>query len=180
MHSASVKYRFNIRVNKDGPIHPILKTRCWLWTGHIRDPKAKLHYGGLRIGNKMERAHRVSYELHVGEIPKDKCVMHECDNPICVNPEHLSIGTKLDNYDDMRNKGRDNKATGLNHGRKTKPERTARGEKHGVAKVTDDIVREMRVLREAGWTLWSIAKKFDVCERTVVLITKRITWRHVQ
>lgn len=77
---------------------------CWLWTG----AKNKQGYGHLKIKGKTYRAHRVSYELFNGKIPPGFLVMHKCDNPLCVNPNHLKLGTHKDNTQDMMEKGRDN------------------------------------------------------------------------
>ena len=92
---------------------------CWEWTGH-RDRKG---YGSAWDGETMTRAHRVAYLVFVGEIPGGLFVLHRCDNPPCCNPEHLFLGTHLDNMEDMRNKGRSIKrqrqtrnATEANHG----------------------------------------------------------------
>jgi hypothetical protein len=73
---------------------------CWQWTGMLAHG-----YGYLWREGKMIRAHRLSYELYVGE-PGDLFVMHRCDNPRCVNPDHLLLGTASDNNADMREKGR--------------------------------------------------------------------------
>ncbi|NDC95747.1 HNH endonuclease [bacterium] len=82
----------------------VLKTEsCWIWTG-FRFP---FGYGNFYIGkNKNISTHRYSYELHKGEIPEGMVVMHTCDNPPCVNPEHLVLGTQGDNLRDMMAKGR--------------------------------------------------------------------------
>jgi len=89
----------------------IKKTRgCWLWTG----TKNQYGYGVfLMPGERPIRAHRYSYELFVGKIPPGKIIMHSCDNPPCVNPRHLSIGTKAQNNKDTGQKRRHN--YGLNH-----------------------------------------------------------------
>lgn len=75
---------------------------CWIWTGS----RSSHNYGQLRVNNKLLTASRISYELHKGEIKKGLCVLHACDNPPCVNPEHLWLGTKLENVRDMISKRR--------------------------------------------------------------------------
>jgi hypothetical protein len=77
-------------------------TDCWEWQGG----KQNIGYGMIRDENKMRTTHRVSYEEHKGPIPKGLCVMHSCDNPICCNPAHLSLGTHKQNMQDMFAKGR--------------------------------------------------------------------------
>jgi hypothetical protein len=78
---------------------------CWLWTGSRRPPGG---YGQFRSANQqMVSTHRFSWELHNGLIPPGLCVCHRCDNPACVRPDHLFLGTMLDNNRDMMAKGRD-------------------------------------------------------------------------
>lgn len=74
---------------------------CNEWLGAMRNG-----YGCMKINGKVVDAHRVSYQLYKGEIPEGKCVLHKCDNPKCVNPDHLFLGTKKDNYDDAISKKR--------------------------------------------------------------------------
>ena len=76
---------------------------CWLWFGALDGYKK---YGCFRVGKKNLRAHRVSWELYRGSIPKGMQVLHKCDVPPCVNPDHLWIGTQRDNVNDMIRKGR--------------------------------------------------------------------------
>lgn len=88
----------------DGP----LDTQCLIWT------KALTKSGYGLIGSKpLKYAHRFSYELYVGEVPKGYYVCHKCDNPSCCNPGHLFAGEPQSNHDDMINKGRDRKYTRL-------------------------------------------------------------------
>ena len=78
------------------------QTDCWEWQCATNN----IGYGFFRDGDKMRTAHRVSYELFKGPIPKGMVVCHKCDNPKCVNPDHLWLGTMQDNYNDMVSKGR--------------------------------------------------------------------------
>jgi len=77
-------------------------TNCWEWQGSTNN----IGYGFIRDGRNMRTAHRVSYEEHVGVIPKGMCVCHTCDNTKCINPNHLWLGTRKQNTIDMLNKGR--------------------------------------------------------------------------
>ena len=78
------------------------KTDCWNWLGG----KNNLGYGLIRDGDRMRTTHRVSYEANKGSIPHNLVVCHSCDNPSCVNPDHLWLGTMADNMQDMISKGR--------------------------------------------------------------------------
>lgn len=76
---------------------------CWVWTASLR---GKTGYGVFKLNRKVIDAHRLSYQLHYGEIPKGLYVCHTCDNRKCVNPEHLFLGSAKDNWQDGFNKGR--------------------------------------------------------------------------
>lgn len=98
---------------------------CLIWFGQ-KDPNG---YGRLRITGKLRRAHRLMYEIHKGQIPAGAVVMHSCDRPACINIDHLSLGTQLENIRDMHSKGR---------------AVICRGKKHGKSKLTDAQVKEAR------------------------------------
>lgn len=99
----SVEERFWKFVNKNGPVHPTLGTRCWEWTG---EKSSKGGYGRFRIDGKLAvRAHRYSFFLANGIQAEPMC-LHACDNPPCVNPYHLFAGTAMDNHLDKVAKGR--------------------------------------------------------------------------
>jgi hypothetical protein len=89
--------RFNRRVDRSGG-----PDACWPWLGRI-EPKG---YGTMAVGGRQRLAHRCAMALAIGEVPRGKLVLHACDNPPCVNPAHLRLGTQLDNMRDMVQRGR--------------------------------------------------------------------------
>jgi predicted XRE-type DNA-binding protein len=118
----------------------------------------------VTVGGKDQGVHRVMYEFFNGKIPEGMCVLHKCDTPLCCNPQHLFIGTRADNNRDAKEKGR-----------------TSCGENKAISKLTDEAVREIRLLAEQGAvTQMQMAQKFGV-SRTVIsrVIGKRI-WKHVK
>lgn len=122
---------------------------CWLWSG-VQDGHG---YGMIAgHGKRNIKVHRLSYETHVGLIPAGLCVLHKCDVRCCCNPTHLFLGTKKDNAIDAVRKGRwvDNA-----------------GEKHGMAKLSDQDVRDIRQALAMKETQSSIAKRFGVHKATI-------------
>ena len=150
-------------------------TGCLLWTAG----RLKAGYGQFLTSSGMALAHRVAWTMAHGPIPGGLCVLHHCDNPPCVeaSPGHLFLGTKSVNNADMRAKGRD--ARGSANGAHTHPERLARGEANGSAKLDEKKVREIRGLAAAGLSQREIAKRFNVHRVNVGLVVRRETWAHV-
>lgn len=146
----SLKERFESRIR--------VTPGCWLWTG----ARCGDGYGNIRGQGRVLRAHRVSFQLYVGEIQQGLHVLHSCDNPACVNPAHLRLGTHQDNMDDMYSKGRREPARGLRNGA-TKLNDAARqailasslpseklGPMHGVS---GSLVRKIRQAAKAARSL---------------------------
>jgi hypothetical protein len=151
----------------------VQKTKsCWLWTGSRNE-----HGYGSILGNdrRLIHAHRVSWELANGPIPAGVDVLHNCpggDNPSCVNPAHLWLGTATDNSRDMVRKGR--------HYAHATPERVLRGERHGHAKLTDAQVRTIRArYAQGGVTQTELGRQFGVHVSLVHLIVHGRIWRHL-
>lgn len=115
-------------------------------------------------GRPSAKAHRVSWEIHNGAVPTNLYVCHKCDNPLCVNPEHLFLGTPKDNMADMITKGRKNEAG------------KARGSAQGNACLTDDDVRAIRRRRAAGELLRTIAADFGIGTTQVSDLARRRSW----
>ena len=133
---------------------------CWPWIGH----RQREGYGLVKRAGRAVLAHRVSYQIHRGEIPAGMIVMHSCDNPCCVNPNHLVLGTNADNSRDCISK-----------------KRQAYGEKNGVAKLTESQVQEIRqgYNKLAGRTLQYLAQQYGVCHSQIWNIVRGRNWRHV-
>jgi predicted DNA-binding protein (UPF0251 family) len=149
---------------------------CWNWKAGLHG-SGRNSYGTFWLEGKMQRSHRVAYRLFCGAIPDGLVVRHRCDNPRCVRPDHLELGTVADNNRDKATRNRAPRVTGDRHGRHTKPERTARGSRHGCAKLTEDQARAIRAMRSAGNTQQAVACQFGVSRRTVQFIERGITWK---
>jgi hypothetical protein len=135
---------------------------CWLWSGKEDDEP-----GYLWDGSTMVIASRFSYQLFRGPIPDEMYVLHTCDIRRCVNPEHLFLGTQVDNMADMVAKGRANKPKGMENGR---------------AKLTDNDVRFIRFYyrpRSKVYGRDQLARMFGVSEMTIYEILNREKWAHV-
>lgn len=132
---------------------------CWIWTGYKRNG-----YGSLWLDGRNEYAHRLSFLIHFGAVRKGKEVLHSCDVPSCVRPEHLFKGTQIDNIADMRAKGRG----------KNPPVHT--GERHHMVTLTDAQVRNMRRDHQKGLlTQRALASRYGVRQSTVWRIVHGVT-----
>lgn len=177
------------------------KTGCWNCTYSTNKG-----YPNIWVERTNKLAHRVAYELWKGPIPQGLLVCHSCDNPKCINPDHLWVGTVQENNADRDNKGRQAKpeilsaimkkvakrgseswsfnnkhrlARGERNARYTHPETTARGERQAKAKLTAERVRYIRMWAEEGFSHKQIAKAFGVARPTVSQVIRRETWKHV-
>jgi hypothetical protein len=147
--------RFWSKVNKTAT--------CWLWMGS----KTTTGYGSFGISRgRIEKAHRVSWELHFGSIPQGMMVCHHCDVPLCVRPDHLFLGTQSDNMCDSRDKGR-----------LYKPD--VRGEKHGKSKLKEIEVVEI-FTNPSGESTRNLATRFGVAFATIWDIKKGRRWNHLK
>ena len=136
---------------------------CWEWTGRYCGP-IKSRYGNFWNGKKSERAHRFSWRMHHGEIPSGMDVLHRCDNMMCVNPDHLFLGTKKDNAMDMAAKGR-----------------STRGQKNAMAKLSDDAANDVVLAIGRGIeTQKEIASRHGISREMVSRIKRGLAWRHLR
>lgn len=109
------------------------------------------------------QASRYSWEWHRGPIPAGKHVLHRCDNPLCVNPEHLYVGSHADNMSDRQSRNRQ-----------------ARGVRHGLSKLNDEAVKMMRKEHAGGKSIYSLSKETGINETTISRAVRGITWSHVK
>lgn len=132
---------------------------CWLWMGGL----TKQGYGHFRSNYTRYVAHRASYEVFVGAVPDDMFVCHKCDNPQCVNPSHLFVGTPQDNSRDMASK-----------------KRHMFGQINGNAKLTEEQARTILSLKDCGKSRQAIADDFGICRVTVSKIWTGELWPHLR
>lgn len=156
----SDRERFFSQVEKNGPIIREEIGPCWIWTG------SKTHdgYGKVRMMGREFRAHRASWVLRYGFIRPDVIACHRCDNPPCVNPDHLFIGSVADNMRDMKLKGR------------------AKGPpsaKTNTAVLDDETAFLVRVLRADGWGRKELASRFGLTTTSIDNVVSGRTWKRV-
>lgn len=158
----SVDERFWSKVNK-------AESGCWNWT---RNPGSS-GYAHIGLpGGRHVGVHRYSWELHNGPIPDGLWVLHRCDNRICVNPDHLFLGTPQDNALDMVAKGRNLPSVIASRSRP--------GVLNAKAKLNDQKVVEIRRLRSRGLVYREIAEIYDVALETIIAVVNGKTWKHVK
>jgi hypothetical protein len=144
--------RFWNKVNKQ-------ENGCWEWTAHLNTND----YGQFKLDGKLQLAHRASWMFEHGPISDGMHVLHHCDNPSCVNPAHLFLGTHADNMRDMAEKGR--------AARNPQP-----GESNGSAKLTE---ADVLAIRSDKRSQRAIAAEYGVGHSAISLIKNRKVWTHI-
>ncbi len=139
---------------KQGP----LNTYCHIWAG-----ASSRGYGAIRLGKLNVKTHRLVCDYYHGPIPEDKCVMHLCDNRLCVNPDHLQIGTQLKNVQDSIDKGR----------------RDTKGSNNAAAILTETQVIAIKEKLASGIDYNEIATQQGVSRSTIQDIKHGRSWRHI-
>lgn len=139
---------------------------CQIWLSSSRNAYGHGHMG---VGGVTIMAHRVAWMLSHGPIPDGMLVLHRCDTPGCINPNHLFLGTYQDNQDDKVRKGRQARGAKLAHPR-------ARGERNGNAKLTAEIVRAIRASDESQR---KIATRYGVTQAIISKIKRNEVWTDV-
>lgn len=132
---------------------------CLLWIGAQR-PNG---YGKMLYKRKFWIAHRLAWFFTYRSLIQDTCVLHKCDNPLCVNPRHLFLGSRTDNYRDMENKGRIRR-------------RPVYGEAHGRHKLSKEQVKE---IRDSNFSRSILSENFGVCRQTIDNIKNHKHWKNI-
>lgn len=134
----------------------VTESGCWEWNG----TRSAENYGSISVGNKTRLTHRLAYETWVGPIPEGNVVRHKCDNPPCMRPEHLEVGTYRDNTQDMIERGR-----------------SAWHKSSHLAKLSWAKVREARLLASEGRSARELAEDFGVGYTTMCRVLSGKTWK---
>lgn len=160
--SSSICRRFWEKVDKIGPMQGREIGRCWKWIGAC-DKSGRGRIASIGRNGVPALAYRVSWLIHHGEIPSGFDVCHKCDNPNCVNPDHLFVGTRKDNMRDAHSKGRIQK-----------------GSSRPLAKLNEaDVVEILNAHFFHKSTNQSLADRFNVSHQRISKIVNRRIWRHV-
>jgi len=138
---------------------------CWEWIGAL----TSFDYGAFWLGNETVRAHRFSYELYVGSIPDDLCILHKCNNRRCVNPGHLYLGTYLDNVNDSVKAGTHCTNHEINFGDHRTNTKLSRSDIVCIRKMLRDKIKR-----------WLIAWIYQIGYPNISLIATGKTWVEVK
>ena len=138
---------------------PEPNTGCWIWIA----ASSNFGYGIIANGRTTIGAHRVSYMIYKGIIPKGVLVCHTCDNAYCVNPEHLFLGTQIDNMRDKMAKGR----------------HVARKSECNLSKLTKESVLQIRELSKSGLNNNQISKIVGTSRANISHVVRRLTWKNI-
>lgn len=160
---------------------------CWLWVGGAHACRYGLCYGWIRFARKTWAAHRASWLAHRGQFDLSLAVCHRCDNPLCINPDHLFLGTVGDNNSDRRAKKRDfwfkDRQTALaNLAAARKIVETTRGYARGErarSRLTTSEIIEIRRLSSSGMPQRAISRLKKVSQSHIRAIVHRKKWAHV-
>lgn len=166
--------KFWAKVDKSGG-----EDACWLWTGG----GTRAGYGQMWWEGRLRYAPRISWELAYGKPPDELSVLHNCptgDNPRCVNPRHLWLGTYQDNANDRERKGRGNQPRGDRNGMRLYPEKLLRGSTHPNAKLTEVDVGNIRQrFADGGITKTELARDYHVTDVLIGKIVRGESWKHI-
>jgi hypothetical protein len=158
-HAATSEARFAEK-------YAVVASGCWEWIAGVT--ARGYSYPSFWFDGKYGKAHRAAFTMFNGNIPDGACVLHKCDNRICVNPNHLFLGTKKDNAQDMLSKGRGGHS-------KNPP----RGDRRKDSKLTTEIVLDIRRRCDSGESQGSVAKMYGVVQPTIFKIVHRQRWAHI-
>lgn len=150
------------------------ESECWLWTGGMdKDGYGQTHYCGKNV-----RTHRVAWLLRNGVIPDAMVVMHTCDTPACINPDHLKLGTNQENTEDKMQKKRHRVASGDDHYLRKNPSQRA-GDKCPSSKLNESAVRAILQKLANGMKQREIASELGVSRTAISAIATGRNWKHL-
>ena len=163
---ASLADRFWAKVDKNGPVHPVLGTKCWIWTGAFG---GRRKYGIIWLNGRNIQATHAAFILAEDTLPPDKLACHHCDTPACVRRDHLFAGTFIENMEDAKGKGRTVSmgAGPLHH----------RFPSHGANPSAKLTAKDIEEIRTSGLGSRPLARRFNVARTTMQRILSGKTWK---